>query len=993
MCLSTVDTTVIFTGYTICRGANEAICLIKSKLNFYGNTTFANNLKGAIKSIQSDIMFTEVQFINNTNNLGGVISLDGGSLVLSGNTVFEGNRANEKGGALYAFRSNIEFKNYTENSETPITVLNNNTAEQGGAIYLIATGITITSHWVTISRCRAKEGGAIFLSLGSYIHIDKKEAQYNFKPNNTKLELINNFAQKGGALYITDDLACDDGTSSVSSENSNTVLQCFLQVQALYMHMTNQNLIKNITYIKIFLSNNTANESGEYIYGGLLDRCTPSPYAEMFVIPNLDPNKNKTGLYMIEKIIRFDWAKENVTSISKYISSKAVQLCFCINNETDCSYHHPDIYTKKGKTFNLTVVVVDQVRIPVEAIVVSSFQLSSGNQSFKREQIKQKISNQCSQVSYTVYSDRNNSTIVQLYPQGPCQQKGISKKNLTIFFEPCECPIGFNLTNSKTDCECVCDKRLKEYISKCYSTVAPRTITIGTDFWIKYINSTIKNTGFVISVCPFDYCTNKNGKLINITLENSDDQCYFNRTGMLCGACANGLSHMLGSSKCAKCSNIYLFLIIPFALAGIVLVIFVLYFNLTVATGSINGAILYSNFMGGDSSLFVSHDTSETSEYLPTIVTWLNLDLGIDTCFYNGMGSQEKVLLQLVFPLYLFTLTGIIIALCQYIRRMSTLLAHRNPIAALCTFILLSYSKLTHTLINMLQISVVHYPNGSRRHVWSYDGNIDYFEFRHILVILLAGLIIIVGIGYTALLFFAQWIQQYSHKRIFRWANHVKYQAFIDAMQAPFVPKRRYWFGLLLFTIIIQDVLSAFESKFSSRLSVGLIAFGLIFLKVINKTTYKNYLCDVLETLFLANLVLLSFVTLHLQETMPNIINSISYISICTTYAIFIFIMNYHVYMHVYKANYSISFQKWVRKRFGYQLVPQDRDSDLETDRDALKQMEQLPTSQRPNESAKENLDQLAPISPEDYDDIASTYVPHGNKPFSTTVVELHKPN
>ena len=79
----------------------------------------------------------------------------------------------------------------------------------------------------------------------------------------------------------------------------------------------------------------------------------------------------------------------------------------------------------------------------------------------------------------------------------------------------------------------------------------------------------------------------------NYTIANSIDA--YNRSGLLCGKCQKGFSLVFGSSKCLKCSNNYLSLLIAFALAGLILVIFLLVLKLTVAIGTINGLIFYAN--------------------------------------------------------------------------------------------------------------------------------------------------------------------------------------------------------------------------------------------------------------------------------------------------------------------------------------------------------------------------------------------------------------
>ena len=77
-----------------------------------------------------------------------------------------------------------------------------------------------------------------------------------------------------------------------------------------------------------------------------------------------------------------------------------------------------------------------------------------------------------------------------------------------------------------------------------------------------------------------------------------------NRSGVLCGECAEGLSLMLGSNKCGQCSNVYLTLLLPFALAGIGLVAILIALNLTVSVGAINGLIFYANIVKIQESFF-----------------------------------------------------------------------------------------------------------------------------------------------------------------------------------------------------------------------------------------------------------------------------------------------------------------------------------------------------------------------------------------------------
>ena len=81
----------------------------------------------------------------------------------------------------------------------------------------------------------------------------------------------------------------------------------------------------------------------------------------------------------------------------------------------------------------------------------------------------------------------------------------------------------------------------------------------------------------------------------------------------------------------------------------------------------------------------------------------------------------------------------------------------------------------------------------------------------------------------------------------------------MDAYHAPFTRKHRYWMGLLLFALIIHNVIASMASnEFLSVLSMGCTAFGLILLKLLLKRVYKAWPGDLIETVFLLNLVLLA---------------------------------------------------------------------------------------------------------------------------------------
>ena len=925
-----------------------------TQVQINGAAVFVNNLGafgGAITAIHSQIIFNTASMVtisNNTATYGGGIYLAQSNLHVYHPFELTDNKASEYGGGIYASRSEIEFKL----EQTQTLQITNNTALNGGAICAIASTIQITKTSIDFnSNTAITNGGAMYLGQNSKFQILKNEPDYVWDDNlHVRLDFTSNSAEKGGAMYIAHNTI--DGVLCQGANTEINQVECFIQTLKTYSIVNST----NITYINTFLTNNTALISGSDIYGGLLDQCTMNPYAELISLWKPPYNKTIYGIdyikatTQIKQIIDYSqYARSHpdylINNISKsdlieLISSDGI-LSFCLHNVVSST--HPNVSINKGKLFTVSVVALDQVGNPVNATVSSSLSSESGNGHFKGGQVEQQVGKQCTELEYNVYPQDNSAQLhIHLYAEGPCGYNiEVSKKTLNLTFLPCECPVGFQTSSSQTECICECDQRLTLYqITSCFAKNG--TIQVETNIWIGLSNST-NETGFVIHDCPFDYCVQKP---VNISLsspDSADKQCAYNRTGSLCGMCKD-LSLVFGSSRCQECSSYYIFLLIPFALAGIVLVAFILLFNMTVATGTIHGLIFYANILTASKSLFLPF---ATPNFLTVFVSWLNLDLGIETCFYDGMDSYSKFLLKLAFPTYLFVLIGTIIVLCEVSKKFATLLGNRNPVAALCTLILLSYSKLIRTIITALQFTYLDYPNGSREIVWLYDANVQYFTVSHIPRFFAAFIIIILGAIYTILLLFGQWFPRCSDRKfmIMKWTKNTKYNAFIDAYHAPFTPKHRYWMGLLLFALTTHNIVAAMSADSPAPiLSAGCVALGLILIKLLNTRIYKNRLQDAMETLFLTNLVVLAIATLyniirkiknHAQLALANTSMAISFI-------LFLIILGYHFYKYILKGK-----RVWARVTQLWQQIVQHRDRHRELN---LVLLEPVPLEDEDNE-------------------------------------------
>ena len=185
----------------------------------------------------------------------------------------------------------------------------------------------------------------------------------------------------------------------------------------------------------------------------------------------------------------------------------------------------------------------------------------------------------------------------------------------------------------------------------------------------------------------------------------------------------------------------------------------------------INGLIFYANIIQANHSVFFP--SKEHSDVLSVFIAWMNLDLGIETCFYDGMTMYAFTWLQFLFPFYFWFLIALIIVLSRFSDRVANSLGS-NPVATLATLLLISYSKILRSiLIAVFTVATLEYPDDTHKHVWLYDGSVPYFKRSDHNIIVLGAFAVMISVflflPYTLLLFCGHWFQAFSNRRMFSW--------------------------------------------------------------------------------------------------------------------------------------------------------------------------------------------------------------------------------
>ena len=662
-----------------------------------------------------------------------------------------------------------------------------------------------------------------------------------FLHENLTLNISENRAKEfGGGIYV-------------ESECDQDVPHCFFQVN-------DTSTIFNDT--RVSLVSNTA-LAGEAIYGGMVDHC--------IIYQNIDyegPTKRFNEIFHINP------------QRNSVISSNPTSICFCSNetfiNVNDTCLKNQTITSTivPGSTIRMLVMLFGQRFGTAPGIVKAYIDCEQNNDCWLSEyqDIKETIQNTsiCTEVEYTIHSgsDNINGTLTLVvkgssfeYSRG---QLKYDKANIRLRIE--KCPLGSAL-DPKTG---TCNYLLSPPDSPTYITGWIESKS-NPPVWIGYRTPMhpLPNTTQIIyhKFCPLGYCSERrHGVKINTTYKSFDQdmQCSKNRTGLLCGKCKQNYSLGFGSSRClAGCSTPHRYvrylrvigLTAVCAVAGILLVVLLTLLNLTVAAGTLNGLIFYANIVQVNQDLFFPSDTH--ARPWTAFIAWLNLDFGVTVCFYDGMNAYVKTLLQFIFPLYIWIISGGIIYFSRKSRRISKL-AGKNSVKVLATLFLLSFGKLIRTVISAVFFSNVKSYDGTVNiSVWLLDANVHYLHGKHTILFVVACLAGGVALLYALVLTFIQCLRRSPNSRMCGWIQRLK--PLLDAYTGPYKNKYHFWTGFLLLVRIA--LFTSFTLNFNSNPSLNftlIIVVCAVLLVAIQPGIYRNKLVGYLESLMYLNLILFS---------------------------------------------------------------------------------------------------------------------------------------
>ena len=647
----------------------------------------------------------------------------------------------------------------------------------------------------------------------------------------------------------------------------------------------------NTTVLMVF-TNNTSGFAGSTIYGGWINLC-------YYLSENSPIISTVTGR-VFKEIFQINTDSSDLSPVS----SEPVRVCICSDSKPVCNITYHTVKAYPGETFQISAVGVGQMYGTVPSTIQAEFRQTNTTIQPNLESLQQvqKVEQFCSYLSYTIKSSNPVEEII-LTVQPNIDNEVLDERNMfgsifpekqfhnvVIHIDLEICPLAFVIDNKV----CICHPQLQTLGIRCNLTTG--RVYKDAQVWV---NATFHEgvlTGVIVHQNhPFDYCRPHN---LNLSLENPDEQCAFHRSGILCGACQHNLSHVLGSSNCKQCSSLWSILLIPiFAIAGIVLVIFLMILNLTVSVGTINGLIFYANIVRANQAAFFPHNINNS--FLSWFIAWMNLDLGFEACFYNGMDAYAKTWLQFVFPVYIWFIVILIIVSSHYYTTAAKL-ASNKAVQVLATLFLLSYAKLLRLTITIFSSTTLEYPDGSIRRVWLYDGNVDYLKGKHIPLFMAAMVVLLVlSLPYTALLLFIQCLQQKTKYRVLFWIG--KFKPLFDTYTGPYKDKHRYWTGLLLLVraiLFLTFSANAFGDPAINLLATAAMMFSLFIYVAISQHIYRNKILNMLEYSFFFNLGITCMGSLYIKLATRDQ-RALTYTSVGIAFVTFCVVMLHHTVIRI----------------------------------------------------------------------------------------------
>ena len=654
-------------------------------------------------------------------------------------------------------------------------------------------------------------GGAMNLIAASYVVLR----------NNSHLRLENNTGVvEGGAIYV----------NLLAYSPDFSYRDCFLffrEVEAICFGPSSCSNVSLLNFTLELIDNTSP--LGSLIFGSTLDTCPWSlQLKDMFHKPPSYPVLDI--MYQMTEKFYFSSPPTTVNAVTTPTNKLVIH-----NLNSERSY-------APGELFYLNVTAYDHLNQSTPVLLSSrpstSNNIISSSLGFSNFSFLDGSPGDRVPVIVTGMENVSN-VMIHLYATDSYTQIAF-QVNLT------NCSVGFEYSDGR----CQCEEEIRQHSDfGCNST--SMTLSVPNNHWA----GPGPDDSLIIALCISDFCSIGERE---VKPPDFNSLCHdgYMRSGILCGKCVEGYSMTLGSHHCKKCDNHYISLIIIFAVAGVLIMCGILFLHITVSDGYLNSILFYTNIL----SIYIPvlSSTSQNATIF-VIVAWLNLDYGIESCFYDGMTTLTHVALRLVFPFYLVLLMLLVILVSNKSKVLSRIFSRAQFSAAkmFATILLMSYATILEVCLELMSPIVLTSVDNQEYVRWRSDANQAYFRGLHIpLMILACVLLVVVILPSPIVLMFP--------KIAFSTRIGVRMKPILDAFWAPFKTRYRFFVGLRLLLRMIPYSIAYLIEQPMNILFLGIFSISMLFFQVVIQP-FDGFLHNTLDGFFLTNIVMIVMGALYFQ--------------------------------------------------------------------------------------------------------------------------------
>ena len=813
---------------------DNSVVLIQEMSNVTFNENMATNGGALNFQFESSIVFHNnslATFNNNTaTTSGGAIHFETNSQGIFEGTAslsFFSNSATKSGGAMY-LGNNVSLSFDNGNPINTSKMFSKNSAETGGAIFLINSEIEFDNNSVIFDNNTARQdGGAIYS--------DQSNLSFN---NDCNIKFSNNRANEyGGAIYGIFATEMDDNAMNIDSTN-------------------------------IKFEKNDARIAGDSIYINLPQECEQECLNSSIlgnvndIIKHIITSPNELKLYAPTRCIDTDNEECQVYYIDNIMLGQEIPLDACMY----------DYYNKEAE---------------LAQFLVSAYSNGSESVGNDNENFTLGLNTTTISCNHTVPDIRINAAIkdkpklphnytlnFNLFASRFSETKMVFAE-LTV--ELSECHEGFYYDEGALACQCYDTGN----IVICTGTSS----TIRRGYWFGEVNGNSTVAFCPINYCNFSCCETSNGFYqLSPTREN---QCRLHRIGAACGKCEPGYTLPYDSPDCIEASDctttnisLAVTLTVIYWIVLFVLVFILMHFK--VELGYLYGVTYYYSIIDImlSQNLQLSNGFFKVVNILSSVAKVTPQFLG-QFCLFKEMSGIDQQFIHYVHPVAFSLILVMIIMLAKFSGRLTEFIS-RAIIPIICFLLLLSYTSIATTSLLLMRPLMF---EGIDK-VYTYlSPDLEYFHGHHLGYTILAIVsTIAIVIFLPALLSLEPYLNRYI--------NFVKVKPILDQFQGCYKDKYRSFAAYyMICRLVIITLIIANSSSDNFVIQYSLIAVCVIIALVhLLIRPYSQLVLNVFDGIVLHIMILVAVIPFvrHYDNSDSNSATILAYILVLLPLTIFI---------------------------------------------------------------------------------------------------------